>query len=76
MAVSLCLLIQCVLCSFKNNLLSTNFPANGREGKNNMACNIGVTAAGHFPFIEAANQGGANDSENYIVVDSKGGPMI
>ena len=41
-----------------------------------MACNIGVTAASHFLFIEAANQGGANDSENYIVLDSKGWPMI
>ena len=41
-----------------------------------MACNIGKTATGPFLFIGAANQGGANDSENYIVLDSKGGPMI
>ena len=49
---------------------------NQRLAKNNMACNIGVTAASHFSFIEAANQGRANDSENYIVLDSKGWPMI
>ena len=57
-------------------MLSTNFSANQRLAKNNRACNIGVTAAGCFPFIEAANQGEVNDSENYIVLDSMGWLMI
>ena len=54
--------------------LSTNFPAKQGVAKNNMACNIGETAAGPFLFIEAGKQGEAHELKNYIMVDNRGGP--
>ena len=55
--------------------LSTNFPARQGVAKNNMACNIGETAAGPFLFIEAGKQGEAHELKNYIMVDNRGWPM-